>query len=62
VFDLPRLGQLGRTFIAVLATKTLAGFCLPILLGLVRQYGGGFEAGFLLLAVAARASQPCCRC
>ncbi len=35
------------------AVGGIGGFCLPILLGLVRQYGGGFGAGFLLLAVVA---------
>jgi NNP family nitrate/nitrite transporter-like MFS transporter len=30
----------------------LGGFCLPLLLGLVRQYLGGFGAGFVLLAIA----------
>ena len=31
----------------------LGGFCLPLLLGLVREYLGGFGAGFVLLALAA---------
>jgi NNP family nitrate/nitrite transporter-like MFS transporter len=31
----------------------IGGFCLPMLLGFVRQYIGGFGAGFLLLALAA---------
>ena len=31
----------------------VGGFCLPMLLGLVREYGGGFGAGFLLLALIA---------
>jgi NNP family nitrate/nitrite transporter-like MFS transporter len=31
----------------------VGGFCLPMLLGFVRQYGGGFGGGFLLLAVVA---------
>jgi MFS transporter, NNP family, nitrate/nitrite transporter len=31
----------------------LGGFCLPLLLGLVRQHLGGFGAGFALLAIAA---------
>jgi NNP family nitrate/nitrite transporter-like MFS transporter len=35
------------------AVGGIGGFCLPILLGLVRQYGGGFGAGFLLLAFVA---------
>ena len=30
----------------------LGGFCLPLLLGSVRQYLGGFGAGFVLLAIA----------
>jgi NNP family nitrate/nitrite transporter-like MFS transporter len=32
------------------AVGGIGGFCLPILLGSVRQYGGGFGAGFLMLA------------
>ena len=35
------------------AVGGIGGFCLPILLGFVRQYGGGFGAGFLLLAIVA---------
>lgn len=31
----------------------IGGFCLPLLLGFVRQYVGGFGAGFALLAIAA---------
>ena len=37
------------------AVGGMGGFCLPMLLGFVRQYGGGFGAGFLLLALAAAA-------
>ena len=35
------------------AVGGLGGFCLPIVLGFVRQYGGGFGPGFLMLAVVA---------
>jgi MFS transporter, NNP family, nitrate/nitrite transporter len=35
------------------AVGGIGGFCLPMLLGLVRQYVGGFGPGFVLLAVAA---------
>src|SRR5262245_10095419 len=35
------------------AVGGIGGFCLPLLLGLVRQFGGGFGPGFLLLAGAA---------
>jgi len=31
----------------------IGGFCLPLLLGVVREYGGGFGPGFGLLACAA---------
>jgi NNP family nitrate/nitrite transporter-like MFS transporter len=31
----------------------IGGFCLPLLLGMMRQYAGGFGAGFALLAIAA---------
>jgi NNP family nitrate/nitrite transporter-like MFS transporter len=35
------------------AIGLIGGFCLPILLGVVRQYGGGFGSGFVLLALLA---------
>jgi NNP family nitrate/nitrite transporter-like MFS transporter len=35
------------------AVGGIGGFSLPILLGFVRQYGGGFGPGFLLLAAIA---------
>ena len=31
----------------------IGGFCLPMLLGFVRHYAGGFGGGFMLLAAAA---------
>lgn len=45
--------ELGLVTGIVGAVGGVGGFCLPMLLGLVRQYGGGFGAGFLLLALAA---------
>lgn len=45
--------ELGLVTGIVGALGGLGGFCLPMLLGLVRQHVGGFGAGFVMLAVVA---------
>ena len=45
--------ELGLVTGIVGAIGGVGGFCLPMLLGTVRQYGGGFGAGFMMLAASA---------
>ncbi|HET7218782.1 MAG TPA: nitrate/nitrite transporter [Vicinamibacterales bacterium] len=45
--------EIGMVTGVIGAVGGLGGFCLPMLLGVVRQYVGGFGAGFVLLALAA---------
>ena len=45
--------ELGLVTGLVGAIGGIGGFCLPMLLGLARQHGGGFGAGFVLLGAAA---------
>ena len=45
--------ELGLVTGIVGALGGLGGFCLPMLLGFIRQHGGGFGTGFVLLSVAA---------
>jgi NNP family nitrate/nitrite transporter-like MFS transporter len=45
--------EIGMVTGVIGAVGGLGGFCLPMLLGFVRQYSGGFGPGFLLLALVA---------
>ena len=45
--------QVGLATGVIGAIGGLGGFCLPMLLGLLRQHRGGFGSGFVLLATVA---------